>query len=984
MKLKIFGILSIFLVLILAVGFGTALDAAAQAPEPSFKMTSVTLLNNDEFVLNLYGENLSGFESGLIVVSYDMDIFEYLGKTDAPNAAYPAKLFVQIDKMTEFSLENGKKGVSCLYSSEESFTSNDPILLAQLKFRIDRSKINAQTQFDFELYPENICFNGVLIENDDISLTDSVVELATFSAETDFTFTKRDNAYYVTGYNGASVNVSLPATHEGLLVKGIDDGAFSGKPIVNLLLPLGLDSIALNAFNNCTALESISFNGTGNSEKYTSLNDGALYYINRNIPEVPVYSLLFYPLANKSQIFFANIIKEIPANIFNGVSALENIFVSASVETINFDSFNGAPNIKSFTVDSLNANYSSHEGVIYSKAKDTLLFYPAAKKDTVLNLPAATNSITASELIINDKLAAINVPAESISFASLDGVLFNKGATTLRYYPPAKAGTSYEIPSSATSIIAPGFLYNDKLTSITLHKDITFIDEHAIGYLSVGGLPVKQDSIVFKCYEDSYADEELIGAGFTNILYRPEIEINTYPASIYDQTDFVFSYDLKDFAFASPALTGNGISVDDYTIENGTITIKKEFIARLALGENTFKVFFTDPSSIDVIIDVNNNCEHNYSTIRTLEPTCNSTGTDTRTCAYCGDIQLDVIPKSEIHGNLSEVTTITADCKIEGSKFMKCDICQQQIGETITVPKLTTHGSALTTVTTQPTCTALGQETDNCSICNAVLAQRPVSMKPHTYLRTVTLEPTCVLEGESFDICSVCQYKNTESLELIAKIAHVYENVTLSAATCTAEGSKADKCTTCGEEINLTAIPKVAHKEGTWTQSKAPTCMAVGTQTTKCTVCNQTLTKDIAIDKNAHGTFVSQVIKKPTATKTGESAMVCSNGCGTMKNKKTIPPTGNVTNPTNPTGTTNNNEPTTQGGDDYAMGDVNNDGVITAVDARLILRNSAMLETFDEKQLKAAEVDGDGTITAIDARITLRVSASLQEFRKPE
>lgn len=55
-------------------------------------------------------------------------------------------------------------------------------------------------------------------------------------------------------------------------------------------------------------------------------------------------------------------------------------------------------------------------------------------------------------------------------------------------------------------------------------------------------------------------------------------------------------------------------------------------------------------------------------------------------------------------------------------------------------------------------------------------------------------------------------------------------------------------------------------------------------------------------------------------------------------------------------------------------GDVNGDGMITAYDARTILRASVGLENLTEDQRKAADLDGDGEITANDAREALRRS----------
>jgi hypothetical protein len=58
-------------------------------------------------------------------------------------------------------------------------------------------------------------------------------------------------------------------------------------------------------------------------------------------------------------------------------------------------------------------------------------------------------------------------------------------------------------------------------------------------------------------------------------------------------------------------------------------------------------------------------------------------------------------------------------------------------------------------------------------------------------------------------------------------------------------------------------------------------------------------------------------------------------------------------------------------------GDVNGDGNITAVDARMILQAVAGLETVDNTTLY--DVDSNGSVSAIDARIILQIVAGLRE-----
>lgn len=64
----------------------------------------------------------------------------------------------------------------------------------------------------------------------------------------------------------------------------------------------------------------------------------------------------------------------------------------------------------------------------------------------------------------------------------------------------------------------------------------------------------------------------------------------------------------------------------------------------------------------------------------------------------------------------------------------------------------------------------------------------------------------------------------------------------------------------------------------------------------------------------------------------------------------------------------------------YTLGDTDNDGNITASDARTTLRASVGLETLNEMQKKAADADKDGEIKAADARLILRASVGLERL----
>ncbi len=63
----------------------------------------------------------------------------------------------------------------------------------------------------------------------------------------------------------------------------------------------------------------------------------------------------------------------------------------------------------------------------------------------------------------------------------------------------------------------------------------------------------------------------------------------------------------------------------------------------------------------------------------------------------------------------------------------------------------------------------------------------------------------------------------------------------------------------------------------------------------------------------------------------------------------------------------------------FEKGDVDNDGKVTAADARKILRISAGLEKVSGQTKINADVNGDGIITAADAHAALLKAAGVTE-----
>jgi hypothetical protein len=103
-----------------------------------------------------------------------------------------------------------------------------------------------------------------------------------------------------------------------------------------------------------------------------------------------------------------------------------------------------------------------------------------------ITLPASVTSIGDRAFVYCSRLTGITVDANNPSFVSEDGVLFDKNKATIIRYPEGKAGNSYTVPASVTSIVRWAFENCWRLTSIILPEGVNSIAQSA--FLNCDGL----------------------------------------------------------------------------------------------------------------------------------------------------------------------------------------------------------------------------------------------------------------------------------------------------------------------------------------------------------------------------------------------------------------------------------------------------------------------------------------------------------------
>jgi len=147
---------------------------------------------------------------------------------------------------------------------------------------------------------------------------------------------------------------------------------------------------------------------------------------------------------------------------------------------------------------------------------------------TSITIPTGVTSIGSDAFYGATGLVSILVDILNPNYSSIEGVLFNKNKQTIIQFPPGKAGNSYTIPDSVTSIASSAFAYATSLTSITIPTSLISIDsnafDYAIGLTSIT-IPPSVTRIGSSAFQNAVINTVYIA--IPNGLGIPETTLNT-------------------------------------------------------------------------------------------------------------------------------------------------------------------------------------------------------------------------------------------------------------------------------------------------------------------------------------------------------------------------------------------------------------------------------------------------------------------------
>ncbi len=186
--------------------------------------------------------------------------------------------------------------------------------------------------------------------------------------------------------------------------------------------------------------------------------------IKKGVTRVGAYA--FYDCDQVTSVSLGSTVTEIGKCAFAFCEKIQSISFPASLKKIGNSAFRFCYGLKSVTIPDNVTN-------IYAYA------FRYCDALTEVNLGIGLKELGTGAFEYCESLTGITADTANKTFASKNGILFNKAITKLICYPQAKGYTSYSIPDTVTTIGKDAFYCCSDLTSVTIPKSVKTIGAYA-------------------------------------------------------------------------------------------------------------------------------------------------------------------------------------------------------------------------------------------------------------------------------------------------------------------------------------------------------------------------------------------------------------------------------------------------------------------------------------------------------------------------
>lgn len=256
-----------------------------------------------------------------------------------------------------------------------------------------------------------------------------------------------------------------------------DENATVVSGLSSITIPAKVTQIGKAVFSRCKNLKQIEV-AEGN-EAYTSL-EGVLY--NKAKTE-----LISYPIGNARKKY------EIPAGVqkisekaFSDAENISEVVFPSSLLEIQSEAFYGVP----------------LEGIALPSGLKTVgerAFLLCGFKEVTIPSSVSEIGVRAFD---SSCLTAVNVEPENQAFASEDGILYNKAKTTLLFCPQDKEISFYVVPYGVTEVGESAFSSNYSITNVLLPETVAQIKADAFHTPSLEEITIRNPQCVIENLEE--------------------------------------------------------------------------------------------------------------------------------------------------------------------------------------------------------------------------------------------------------------------------------------------------------------------------------------------------------------------------------------------------------------------------------------------------------------------------------------------------
>ncbi len=240
---------------------------------------------------------------------------------------------------------------------------------------------------------------------------------------------------------------------------------------------------------------------------------------------------------------------------FFNCSGIESVTIPASVNDIDYYAFYGCEDLKTINVDNDNMNYSSIDGIMFSKDQTKMFICPEGKKDTV-TLPESTTSIEYYSFRNCKNITGLTIPdsvtyIDHTSFEGCKGLADSQGFVIFKnvLYEYFGQDKKVIIPNGVTYINISSFEDCNGIESVTIPDSVTKIGDYAFRRCTflknvtiLDGVTEIGENAFYDCYNLTSINipESVISVGSSAFGHCPHLKNVTLPRSITSISDYTF------------------------------------------------------------------------------------------------------------------------------------------------------------------------------------------------------------------------------------------------------------------------------------------------------------------------------------------------------------------------------------------------------------------------------------------------------------